>query len=208
MTASFPNDLAISVTYIPSTESTFVVVYGCNNEQANLVEKHVWAAEDKVKYPLLMIGIFAELERRRLVEKIDRLLDGFVLRSEYFERELWDPSRHMSNEKTQEYLALCFKSRSPIDHIQAVKRQTPKLMAEIDEFGNYFSSHKNEAHTSEGKKARRFKRAGAQMKKRLQDIINEYDDKMGECNMTVANTTLAMQAVRRPCLQLSIDQFA
>ncbi|XXH04365.1 hypothetical protein Hte_010779 [Hypoxylon texense] len=33
------------------------------------------------------------------------------------------------------------------------------------------------------------------MKKRLQDIINKYDDKADECKMILGNTSLAMQTV-------------
>lgn len=195
MSAYLPGDLALSVTYIPSTESTFAVMYGCNDQQMREVEKRARVAGDRLKYPLLLLGIFAELERDRLVAKADQLLDGFTIRSEHLENGLWDPTREMNNEKTQEYLAICLQSRSLVDHIRAVKRQLLKLTTEIDEFGNYFSSHKSEAHPADGKKARRFKKAGVQMKKRVQDIINEYEDKIDECNMIVGNTTLAMQTV-------------
>lgn len=195
MSAYLPSDLALSITYIPSTESTFAVMYGCNEQQMREVEKRARVAGDRLKYPLLLLGIFAELERDRLVAKADQLLDGFTIRSEHLENGLWDPTREMNNEKTQEYLAICLQSRSLVDHIRAVKRQLLKLTVEIDEFGNYFSSHKSEAHPADGKKARRFKKAGVQMKKRVQDIINEYEDKIDECNMIVGNTTLAMQTV-------------
>lgn len=203
-------DLALSVTYVPGTRSTFAVIYGCDEHQKQEVEKRIRLAEDKTKYPLLIIGIFAELERERLVDTADQLVDGFALTSERFENESWDPEIHMSNEKTQEYLKLCSQSRSITDQIRAVKRQTLKLMSEIDEFGDYFATHKGDAYSGSSKKVRQFRKAGAQMKKRLQDIINEYDDKIDECNMIVGNTTLAMQTVspppppnsQVPCLEL------
>ncbi|KAI2613200.1 uncharacterized protein GGS25DRAFT_478935 [Hypoxylon fragiforme] len=199
MSKLLPGDLALSVTYIPGTSSTFAVIYGCNEHQKQEVEKRIRLAEDKTKYPLLIIGIFAELERERLVENAEGLVDGFALTSNRFENEAWDASVHMSNEKTQGYLRLCAQSRNITDQIRAVKRQTLKLMGEIDEFNDYFASHKGEAYSggadNSSKKARHFRKAGAQMKKRLQDIINEYDDKVDECNMIVGNTTLAMQTV-------------
>ncbi|KAF3063548.1 hypothetical protein GL218_01805 [Daldinia childiae] len=80
--------------------------------------------------------------------------------------------------------------------MNAVKRQVVKLLAEIEEFEGYFSSHKHGERSHDGKRAaHRFKKIGAQMKKRLQDTINEYDGKIDECNMIVGNITLAMQTV-------------
>lgn len=159
------------------------------------IETRIRSAGDRTKYPLLMIGIFVELERERLVSMADQLLDGFTLRSENLENGSWDPSIDMSKEKTQEYLALCLQSRSLIDHMKAVKRQVVKLLAEIEEFEGHFPSHRHSERSHDGKRAHRFKKIGAQMKKRLQDTINEYDGKIDECNMIVGNITLAMQTV-------------
>ncbi|OTB11878.1 hypothetical protein K445DRAFT_321591 [Daldinia sp. EC12] len=195
MSKYLPGDLALSVTYIPSTESIFAVMYGCNKDQMQIIESRVRSAGDRTKYPLLMIGILVELEKERLVSMADHLLDGFTLRSEHLENGSWDPSVDMSKEKTQEYLGLCLQSRNLIDHMKAVRRQVVKLLAEIEEFEDYISSHKQGGRAHDGKRARQFKKTGAQMKKRLHDIINEYDGKMDECNMIVANITLAMQTV-------------
>ncbi|KAI1642505.1 uncharacterized protein F4817DRAFT_294831 [Daldinia loculata] len=195
MSKYLPGDLALSVTYIPSTESIYAVMYGCNNNQMQEIETRIRSAGDRTKYPLLMIGIFVELERERLVSMADQLLDGFTLRSENLENGSWDPSIDMSKEKTQEYLALCLQSRSLIDHMKAVKRQVVKLLAEIEEFEGHFPSHRHSERSHDGKRAHRFKKIGAQMKKRLQDTINEYDGKIDECNMIVGNITLAMQTV-------------
>ncbi|KAI0012555.1 hypothetical protein F4779DRAFT_568133 [Xylariaceae sp. FL0662B] len=195
MSAYLPGDLALSVTYIPSTESTFAVYYGCRESQMQAIEKRLQLLHDKAKYPLLAVGVFAELERERLVALADQLLDKFTLRSEHLENGSWDPSRDMSNAKTQEHLALCLQSRSLIGHIRAVKRQLVKLQAEVDELGDYLASRKRNGHPNERKKVRPFKRDRDQMKKRLQDIIDEYDNKFDECNMIIGNTTLAMQTV-------------
>ncbi len=101
MSACLPSDLALSVTYVPSTESTFAIIYGCNERQKQEIEKRVRVAGDRTKYPLLLLGVLAELERERLVSKADQLLDGFTLRSEHLENRLWNPSKDMNNEKTQ-----------------------------------------------------------------------------------------------------------
>lgn len=188
-------DLALSLTYIPSTDSTFAVVYGCNEQQIQEIKKRIRSAGDKTKYPLLMIGIFAELERERLANVTDKLIDKFALLSARLDSGPWQPSKTMSTEDTQDYLMLCLQSRTIVDNIRPVRRKLFKIISEIDEFGQYFTSRKGEAQPDEVRKARRFKKEGVQMKKRLQDIIYEYDDKMEECNMIAGNTALAMQTV-------------
>ncbi|KAI1393169.1 uncharacterized protein F4822DRAFT_423632 [Hypoxylon trugodes] len=188
MSSSLPGDLALSLTYIPSTDSTFAVMFGCDNSHLREIENRVRAATESINYPLLMIGIFAELERGRLVAMADQLFDGFALTSEHLEGKSWDPTRDMNDKKAQENLSLCLRSRTIADNIRAVKRQVLKLMTEIDEFGDFVSRQDDE-------RARRFKKAGSQMKKRLRDIMNEYDGKIDECDMMVGNTTLAMQTV-------------
>lgn len=196
-------DLALSLTYIPSTDSTFAVVYGCNEQQIQEIKKRIRSAGDKTKYPLLMIGIFAELERERLANVTDKLIDKFALLSARLDSGPWQPSKTMSTEDTQDYLMLCLQSRTIVDNIRPVRRKLFKIISEIDEFGQYFTSRKGEAQPDEVRKARRFKKEGVQMKKRLQDIIYEYDDKMEECNMIAGNTALAMQTVCDPVLFLS-----
>ncbi|KAI0880775.1 uncharacterized protein GGS22DRAFT_80056 [Annulohypoxylon maeteangense] len=201
MSASLPKDLALSVTYIPSKDTTFAVIYGCNEEQMQDIEQRINKAGDKTKFPLLMVGLLAELERERLLDEAEDLIDDFTLRSDYFDSESNKIAADISNEKTQEYVSLCFKSRSLMDHIKAVKHQLAKLIAEIDNFA------------IEGKRTRRFHKHGALMKnkvldiidecefhrhatlmkKRVLDIIDEYDVKINECKMIVEDTTLATQ---------------
>ncbi|KAI1465106.1 uncharacterized protein F4812DRAFT_132311 [Daldinia caldariorum] len=195
-------DLALSVTYIPSTESIYTVMYGCNKDQIKKIESRVRSAGDRIKYPLSMIGILFELEKERLVSIADQLLDKFTLRSEHLENGSWDPSIDMNKEKTQEHLELCLQSRNLIDHMKAVRRQMVKLLAEVEEFEDYISSdeqgrrsHDDSHHDERNERERWFKKMGHQMKKRLHDIINEYDGKMDECDMIAANITLAMQTV-------------
>lgn len=82
MSSYLPNDLAVSVTYIPHSEMTYAIVYGCNEAQITAIEKRVQSAGDNSRHPMLMIGIFAELERERLVAHVDKLLDQFAMRSD------------------------------------------------------------------------------------------------------------------------------
>ncbi|KAH9908537.1 hypothetical protein F4778DRAFT_350718 [Xylariomycetidae sp. FL2044] len=198
MSANLPDDVAVTVTYTPSTQTIFAVFFGCSRQQMVEVERRVHMARDKVEHPLLTVGIFAELERERLVAAVDQLLDRFTLKSEHLEGggRSWDPRTDMSSAKTQENLSLCLQSRSLADHIRAVKRQVAKLVAEIDRLGSSrLTARKGAEERADPQKGRRLKKVGIQMKKRLAEILDEYDDKIDECDMIQSNTSLAMQTV-------------
>ncbi|KAF4809159.1 hypothetical protein CGCSCA5_v011701 [Colletotrichum siamense] len=145
-----------------------------------------------------MSGMFVELERKRLLDAVEKLLDDFTLKSDQLESKPWntDLKADEDGQKAQKYLQVCLRSRSLIDHIQASKRQLSKLLDDIDEVAEELQSLTPgddcvESHVTQ----KQLGKLGRDMKKRVQDIIREYDDKIDECNMVVCNTSLAMQTV-------------
>ncbi|KAI3528435.1 hypothetical protein CSPX01_16231 [Colletotrichum filicis] len=196
MSSSLPDDLAMSATYIPSTGTTFAVVYGCNDDQMRIIESKVRRAGKQAFHPLMMPGIFEELERARLVERVEDLLDDFTLRSEKLETHPWSPDADTDGSKAQQHLSLCVKSQSLMDQIRMAKRQLTKFSKEIDIITTELESlsgveyiHKSEPRATEMAKL------GTKMKNRVDDIMIEYDDKIDECQMMICNTSLAMQTV-------------
>lgn len=152
------------------------------------IESRVRSAKDQAHHPLLMMGIFAELERKRLVGLVDKLLDNFTLRAEHVENGVWNPATEMDSMKAQGNLRACFQSQNLVDHIRAVKRQLSKFLTEIDNVADIMFSECSAEQCSEN--------IDFQMKQRIRDIMIEYDDKIDECNMVIGNTSLAMQTVR------------
>ncbi|KAI9170776.1 protein kinase [Paramyrothecium foliicola] len=192
MSAYQANDLALSVTFIPDSSSTYVVLYGCNNDQAEDFEKRFRAAGAASHHPLLMIGIFAELEWTRLVSIAEDFVDKFTLRSEILDNAFWNPEVDVTGHKSQEYLALCLRSRGLIDHIRSVKRQIVKILEQLDEI-NTWLLYAKDSSPREVQRVRNLGRIGEQIKRRLREIVDEYDDKIDECNMMSENLSLTMQ---------------
>ncbi|KAF6793084.1 hypothetical protein CSOJ01_13995 [Colletotrichum sojae] len=196
MATTLSDDLAMSTTYIPSTGSTFAVFYGCTEIQMEDIELRIEKAAEQLQHPLLTSGIFAELERKRLVEAVEKILDNFFLQSDDLETTQWDPDTGMDAQQTHNYLSLCLKSRHLIGHIGTVKRQLSKLVAEIDEVTEQFKSLSPvDQREGDSERQQTVAHVGRKMKKRIEDIIREYDDKIDECNMVICNTSLAMQTV-------------
>ena len=136
------------------------------------IESRVRSAKDQAHHPLLMMSIFAELERKRLVGLVDKLLDNFTLRAEHVENGVWNPATEMDSMKAQGNLRACFQSQNLVDHIRAVKRQLSKFLTEIDNVADIMFSECSAEQCSEN--------IDFQMKQRIRDIMIEYDDKIDQ----------------------------
>ncbi|KAM7210133.1 hypothetical protein V8F06_014483 [Rhypophila decipiens] len=223
MAAAIPNDLALSTSYIPSQNTTYSILYGCNECQV----KEIWnrittismSSQHSHMHPLLTMGIFIELERTRLVNKADKLADEFTLGSDILEHS---DSANLNSPKMESYLKICLRSRTLADYIRAVKRQLIKVLAELDELERFwkgsidalmakpktprtktYTNGKLERDEEEEKVQQEQQKqkelfegligTGQQMKQRIKDIMDEYDDKIDECKKMGQNLSLAMQ---------------
>ncbi|TEA14671.1 hypothetical protein C8034_v003138 [Colletotrichum sidae] len=192
MAASLPNGLAMSTTYIPESQVTLAVVFGCTDHHMQDIQRRIENADDQTHHPLLMPGIFAELERKRLTSIVDDHLDNFVSRSDLFQTtplSLQSPA--MNDKETRKYLALCLQNQELVGHIRAVKRQLSKFLAEIDDVSLELAA----IFPGDSEKGQSLAKVGLKMKRRVQDIMREYDDRIDDCNMIISNTSLAMQTV-------------
>ena len=66
MTSEFANNLAVSSTYFAETRQTLAVIYGCNPSQMERVERLLLGSPEVHSHPMLVIGLFAELQCNRL----------------------------------------------------------------------------------------------------------------------------------------------
>ncbi|KAM7213680.1 hypothetical protein V8F06_010938 [Rhypophila decipiens] len=189
MAAAIPNDLALSTAYIPSWNTTYSILYGCNQDQLREVWKRIsnmsTSSHHSHMHPLLTMGIFIELERTRLVNSADKLAVEFTLGSDILGSNSWDASAN--SPKMDSYLRICLRSRTLVDYIRAVKRQ---LVKQNDVVGKRASNQKQqqEIELLEG-----LIETGQQMRQRIKDIMDEYDDKTDECKKMAQNLSLAMQ---------------
>lgn len=197
MSAGLPDDLALSTTYIPATKSQFCIVYGCNKSQMQKVQRRISLAGDGLHHPLTTVGIFAEIERERLVNAVDDLVDQFSLRAEVLDMKYWNTDIPVDNRKTRENLAICLRSRELADQIRSTKRQISKFISHVDRFNEWMTDISPEGtnNTVDAKQRIKLRETGESIKGRLQDILHEYDDKIDECKMMSESLSLIMQTV-------------
>jgi hypothetical protein len=79
-TNAWDMDLALTATYFPHCGLTFVVVFGCSLSIEEEILKRLSFAMAEVAHPLLMPGIFAEIERSRQVHIVEATIDELETR--------------------------------------------------------------------------------------------------------------------------------
>ncbi len=68
-------DLALTATYFPHCGLTFAILFGCSLLVEEEIRKRLSLAVGEAIHPLLMPGIFAEIERSRHVQVVDTTID-------------------------------------------------------------------------------------------------------------------------------------
>lgn len=136
--STLPNDLALSATYFTETDLNLAVFYGCNEEQKEGILRRIKLCNLKHNHPLLLPGLFFELERIRLVDQVEDLLDKFELRNNYDYNQLENVSGgrgldlEMDKKRMTEVLKSTYRSRELVSLMMAVKRQLKKFEKALD----------------------------------------------------------------------------
>ena len=74
-------DIALSCTFDVSTRLSLGLVFGCTDSQRRqLIKRLRRVRPESDAHPTLVPGIFFELERARLEEYVDQLVDNFALK--------------------------------------------------------------------------------------------------------------------------------
>ncbi|KAK6070265.1 hypothetical protein SCUP515_08485 [Seiridium cupressi] len=179
------------------------MVFGCDaSQRRQFMARLAKAPSEALGHPLSLPGIFAELERKRLSERVEDTLDRFTLRTSSVS-DLPDQNfgmLDMNEEQMGEYLQLCYQSQSLAKEFKTVKRQLAKMVQFCNDF-NPSSSSKNQSvlrtmdsgvvlDDEDGEDVMNVNRM---LKERILEIMGEYDDKIEECDMVVDNMSITMQ---------------
>ncbi|KAI1456405.1 hypothetical protein F4805DRAFT_458829 [Annulohypoxylon moriforme] len=74
-TNAWEMDLALTVTHFPHTGLTYAVLFGCSVNIENEIITRISSAGEAASYPLLLPGIFAEIERNRHIKIVEDYVD-------------------------------------------------------------------------------------------------------------------------------------
>ncbi|CCC10892.1 hypothetical protein SMACR_12726 [Sordaria macrospora] len=136
--STLPNDIALSTTYFTENDLDLAVFYGCNEKQKDDIVRRIRSCDLKHNHPLLLPGLFFELERVRLVDQVEDLLDNFELRNNYEYNQLENVGGtrgldlDMDKKRMTDVLKSTYRSRELVSLIMALKRQLKKFETAMD----------------------------------------------------------------------------
>lgn len=208
--ATWCDDLAMAATFSPESRTTLAIVFGCNDQQQRQIEGRLRAVEPPaLAHPVLLPGILAELERKRLTGLVEDTLDKFTLRaggSSYL-ADGHVGALHMSEKQMGEYLELCYESQNIAKEFKFVKRQLDKMIDVCDDLSasTCAASKTRSSEATLGDPHREeLSSVGTKIKRRTVEIIDEYDNRIDECGMIMENMSITMQTVGRSMSLISL----
>ncbi|KAI1325131.1 hypothetical protein F5Y16DRAFT_378913 [Xylariaceae sp. FL0255] len=199
--AHWDNDLALSVTYFPETGSIFGIFYGCNDHSlgktvmTKIANRLSRSSEDAFTHPMLLVGLFVEMERARL--------RGLVSNAKIALQDIID------NLQRSGYSAISQSDKSPADPwlgIYTIKNGLElwtklllKMISHIDELDRDAGL---QPPCRSGQSDDSYSRTGQRIKDRLEEIHLEFEGLVKECEMIIDGMTLATNlAIARDNMQ-------
>lgn len=191
-------DIALSCTFDVARRLSLGLVFGCTDTQRRqLIKKLRRVRPESDAHPTLVPGIFFELERARLEECVDELLDNFALKPSE-DRAL---DLDMAKLEMVDYLKSCYRSRELGSQIGSLKRQLEKVADETKDIERMLSKKKKKKQkqkinvSSMPDYGDQLIQAGQRIKTRLGEMCDTLDNKADDCNIMIETMSLTMQTV-------------
>ena len=187
----------MTATHIIPTGLTYAVIYGCSEKQKLKILERLQNAGESAHHPLLAVGIFAEIQRERLLNRVEELLDQSVERTEALRNE----SRGLiqvfnaPGERPADLLDLYDESRSLMKYLKEAKRQLSKIVDHLDELPAIQDGRRPADDASAILRKQETERTGRRMRERLWEIMEEYDAKIDDCQTVMQDLTVTTQFV-------------
>lgn len=211
--------MALAVTYVPTTHSVYATLFGCPLKVMAEVGRRLSKAKGAVFHPLLLPGIFAELERRRHFELVEAgLIQRVQLMTKLLRNNAYDwKSRGKDEEDTSttDSVDLWMEVCNLCNALKKWKEQLSIMIACADELSELQANSSLAEHqdgTSSGTRSslnqdgfqREIRTAGELIKERLLEISMEYNEKIRDCDlmmngMAMATELVSMRFLRATC---------
>ncbi|KAI1208243.1 uncharacterized protein F4807DRAFT_157214 [Annulohypoxylon truncatum] len=190
MCSQWPDDIAMSSTYLIDRRLNLSVYYGCSEQQSLDLMDRLSRAGNAILHPMIASGILAELDRKRLFECVELATDAFVSSTEMLCCPSISPETVIDQEgqNMTQLSDLYNNSRELAKNIRKVECQISDMRTHICDF----DARESQGHRSlKSKKPTREKfdaylnasSPGTQIHARLLEIENEYEDKLNTCSM-------------------------
>jgi hypothetical protein len=200
--------MALSATHFPASQLTYAIMYGCTSAIEETMLEKLDGVRTEARHPLLLPGVFAEIElvrHTRLVEKSIVDVETKIFELDFESGATQGPERgeveRRNAAKRNIWLDLTYLRNSLITW----ERQLWKMTMHAEDLGlniqvpTWVPQSSNAQGASDGGQVRALETVtvGQKIKKRLDIIRDEYDEKIRDCTMRVDGMAMATQWVGR-----------
>ncbi|KAK3937002.1 hypothetical protein QBC46DRAFT_268482, partial [Diplogelasinospora grovesii] len=180
------SSMAISSTHFRRSKLTVAVVYGCDDEIMGKIEALLGGWPEVKNHPLLMMGIFAELQRDRIQILVRDITDSWLGLTIESRISPWDrrarPLTWDENQSLREHRHITDEVE---DEVRVTKLQLQKTISQIDETVDGENNDATDVQDGrEGGATDGFATSIRRFKRRFDEINMDIDDMMSKLRMT------------------------
>ncbi|KAJ4328351.1 hypothetical protein N0V84_001222 [Fusarium piperis] len=186
--------MAVSVSFAPKTLTTYAVVYGCDKEAADLLAARLTGTDHPVFHPMLLPTLLADMERERQVGllrkssvKMDQLTVDLTIN-----KGVEGPDAASQLNQSKEIVELWQDMSYLKNGLQNWQRQLQNMSIHLGQSFNTMSQDpaRYDAHVQES--LENLEVPGIRIQKRLDELIDEYDEHIRDCAAVAEGLNLAM----------------
>ncbi|KAG7056116.1 protein kinase [Colletotrichum scovillei] len=201
---TWADDMALTATYFPHSRLTFAILFGCTADVEKNIFNRLSRAKDRVYHPMILPGIFAEIEKDRMAKVVERTVSD--IEGAIFELGTGNPVEgdtvqeedkiDMRHSRRTSWLNTTYLRNS----LRAWKSQLRKMADHVGEplnfegttlGGNLSGALDGEPLTTQTDNG--IARTSEMIMDRLHALIEEFEDRIQDCTMSVEGMTIATQ---------------
>ncbi|KAI3336225.1 hypothetical protein F4824DRAFT_462584 [Ustulina deusta] len=202
-TNAWGSDLAMSVTHFPHCRLSFGIIFGCTDSQKKYIRQRLDLSVQQSAHPLLLPGIFVEIERQRhhvIFESGITKLESMIPESDMQTLLSHQQSGEYSNgqDKRTVYLDMLHLKHNLITWSQQLKKMLEHALSLNTE---YLGAQHQADSVVNGLEISRdlsldqetMARMNARIIRRVDTILEDYSDKIRECQTRFDSLTMTTQ---------------
>ncbi|KAI1331994.1 hypothetical protein F5Y16DRAFT_407782 [Xylariaceae sp. FL0255] len=195
-TNAWGGDLVMTATHFPSHNLTFGILFGCTHSQEAYIIRRLHIAYRDSSHPLLLSGIFAEIERKRQHEVFESRISDLELAMPDGSIGSMDTEHLEVNERKKKaaFLEVLYIKYG----LESWKTQLAKMIKHSQSLEAIYSDPachllRRWRDRSRSKTSDQEEKGWKLISRRLFTIFDEYSDKIRECQMRFEGITMTTQ---------------
>lgn len=196
-TSSFrePNGFALGSTYFPSRRFTCAIIVGCTDDQVEDVKRLIASSKASSQHPLLMLGIFAELDLSRLKNLVYTSETEYADLSRTIEIERYKPPN-----MPKFGLDIIQAIATNREHFQTAQQEIESVRLQLErvstrQINEALREKWPDGDNPDGETRKQNLEFTQRLSDRLEDIINRLDGFSAQCRVFVDGISFSTELV-------------